>query len=151
MPATVAPPPMAHALPMPARATAARRWCSSMSAGVGAARPRLANAYTSHCSSPRVLPHARARQRSSPRVLSKWLNGSNGRRRRGMGVQVLKVLNASNICDALKSTGNSTHDVFKLTRHASFSCEVISSIPLQLPCRKDVADVGTDDGNTPYS
>ena len=50
-----------------------------------------------------------------------------------------------------KSIGNSIHDVFKLIRHASFSCEVISSIPLLLPCHKDVADVGTDDGNVPYS
>ncbi|XP_048538396.1 uncharacterized protein LOC125517261 [Triticum urartu] len=84
---------------MPARATVVRRRCSSMSVGAGAARPRLADTYTSHRSLPRVLPHARARQRSSPRVLSKWLNGSNGRRRRWMRVQVLKVLNASNIDD----------------------------------------------------
>ena len=51
----------------------------------------------------------------------------------------------------LKSTGNSTHDVFKLIRHASFSCEVISSIPLLLPCHKDVGDVGTNDENVPYT
>ena len=63
----------------------------------------------------------------------------------------MTVTRFSKIGDVLKSTGNSTHDVFKLTRHASFSCEVISSILLQLPCHKDVADVGTDDGNVPYS
>ena len=51
----------------------------------------------------------------------------------------------------LKSIGNSTHDVFKLIRGASFSCEVIASIPLLLPCHKDVADVGTDVDNAPYS
>ena len=55
----------------------------------------------------------------------------------------------SKIGGVLKSTGNSTHDVLKLTRLASFSCEVISSI--LLPCYKDVADVGTDDDNVPYS
>ena len=57
----------------------------------------------------------------------------------------------SKIGGVLKSIGNSTHDVFKLTRHASFSCEVISSIPLLLPCRKDVAAVGTNVDNVPYS
>uniref|UniRef100_A0A8R7UKR6 Uncharacterized protein n=1 Tax=Triticum urartu TaxID=4572 RepID=A0A8R7UKR6_TRIUA len=61
---------MAHALLMPARATVVRRRCSSMSVGAGAARPRLADTYTSHRSLPRVLLHARARQRSSPRVLA---------------------------------------------------------------------------------
>ena len=63
----------------------------------------------------------------------------------------MTVRRFSKIGGVLKSTGNSTHDAFKLTRHASFSCEVISSIPLLLPCRKDVADVGTDVDNVPYS
>ena len=57
----------------------------------------------------------------------------------------------SKIGGVLKSTGNSTHDVFKLIRHASFSSEVILSIPLLLPCLKDVADVGMDNGNIPYT
>ncbi|XP_048529866.1 uncharacterized protein LOC125509044 isoform X1 [Triticum urartu] len=100
---------MAHALLMPARATVVRRRCSSMSVGAGAARPRLADTYTSHRSLPRVLPHARARQRSSPRVLSKWLNGSNGRRRRWMRMQVLKVLNASNIEVIWRRTKHFSH------------------------------------------
>ena len=51
----------------------------------------------------------------------------------------------------LKSTGNSIHDVFKLTRYASSSCEVISSLILLLPCHRDVAVVGTDDDNVPYT
>ena len=63
----------------------------------------------------------------------------------------MTVTRVSKIGGVLKSIGNSTHDVFKLTRHASFSCEVISSIPLLLPYRKDVADVGKDDDNVPYS
>ena len=54
----------------------------------------------------------------------------------------MTVTRVSKIGGVLKSTGNSTHDAFKLTRHASFSCEVISSRPLLLP-RRDVADVGT--------
>ena len=63
----------------------------------------------------------------------------------------MTVTRFSKIDGVLKSTGNSTHDAFKLTRHASFSCEVISSIPLLLPYHKDVADVGTDIDNVPYS
>ena len=63
----------------------------------------------------------------------------------------MTVTGFSKIGDVLKSTDNSTHDVFKLTKHASFSCEVISSIPLLLPCHKGVADVGTDVDNAPYS
>ena len=62
----------------------------------------------------------------------------------------MTVTRVSKIGGVLKSTGNSTHDVFMLIRHASFSCEVISSRPLLLP-RRDVADVGTDVDNVPYS
>ena len=63
----------------------------------------------------------------------------------------MTVSRFSKIGDVLKSPGNSTPDAFKLTRDASFSCEVISSIPLVLPYRKDVADVGTGVDNAPYT
>ena len=62
----------------------------------------------------------------------------------------MTVKQFSKIGGVLKSIGNSTHDVFKLTSHASFSCEAISSIPLMLPCQ-DIADVGTNDDNVPYT
>ena len=57
----------------------------------------------------------------------------------------------SKICGMLKSTRNTTDDVFKSTRHASLSCEVVSSIPLLSPCRNDANYVGTNDGNAPYT
>ena len=63
----------------------------------------------------------------------------------------MTVTQFSKIGGVPKSIRNSTHDVFKLTRHASFLCEVISSIPLFLPCHKDVADVGMDNDNVLYT
>ena len=63
----------------------------------------------------------------------------------------MTVTRFSKIGGVLKSTGNSTHDAFKLTRHASFLCEVISSILLLLPYLIDIADVGMDNDNVPYT
>ena len=45
---------------------------------------------------------------------------------------------------------NSTHDVFKLTRHASFSCESGKSVPLSLPRMINSDDVGTLGGDVSH-
>ena len=45
---------------------------------------------------------------------------------------------------------NSTHDVFKLTRHASFSCESGKNVPLSLPFMINSDDVGTLGGDVSY-
>src|SRR3954466_2009579 len=62
------------------------------------------------------------------------------------GVSMVMSMGCSASDGVLKSTGNSTHDLFNSTMHASSSCEVMSSIPLLLPCCNDSDDVGTGDG-----
>ena len=56
----------------------------------------------------------------------------------------------SQIAGVLKSIGNSTHDVFKLTRHASFSCESGKCVPLSLPLMINPDDAGTLDGDVSH-
>ena len=50
----------------------------------------------------------------------------------------------------IKVVGSSTHDVFKLTRHASFSCESGKSVPLSLPLMINSDDAGTLDGDVSH-
>ena len=57
------------------------------------------------------------------------------------------VTQFSKIGGVPKSIGNSTHDIFKLTTHASFSGESGKSVPLSLPLMINSDDVGTLGGD----
>src|SRR3989337_4010687 len=62
----------------------------------------------------------------------------------------MTVTRFSKIAGVLKSIGNSTHDVFKLTRHASFSCESGKSVPLSLPLMINSDDICTIGGDVSH-